>query len=290
MSRIKHTWVSVWLLMVMLYAGIAALPVLASDYYQSDESGSATPPSSIDSISVSSEDVEIPADSLDSFFDLILSTFEDTDALTPAGNLTLVDDILEPDNYSSFESVENTQQNKEFITVQSKSGAYFYIIIDRSSGTDNVYFLNLVDEADLMALMDDAEKQPEPTALTCTCKDKCYTGHVDTSCALCAVNLTACQGKEEVKETSKPETTPEPETDPQDTTKQKSKTGSIVAIVLILALGGGAAFYFLKIKGGKKPQTKGKDVLDDYDFVEDDDVEYASETESEQETETETEE
>lgn len=288
MSSIKHTRISVWLLLVMLVAVIASTPALA-DYYQSDESGGAAPPSSIDSITVSSEEVEIPADSLDSFFDLILSTFPESDALTPDGNLTLVDDILQSDNYSSIESVENEQQNKEFITVQSKSGAYFYIIIDRSSGTDNVYFLNLVDEADLMALMDDGEKQPEPTALTCTCKDKCYTGHVDTSCALCTVNLTACQGKEEVKETPKPEATPEPETDTEkDSAKPKSKTGSIVAIVLVLALAGGAAFYFLKIKGGNKPQTKGKDQLDDYDFVEDEDEpEYEEETESEQETDAE---
>lgn len=285
MSSIKRFQIPVWLLSVMLCMVIAATPALA-DYYQSDESGGASPPATIDSITVSSEEVEIPAGSLDSFFDLILSTFEETDALTPSGNLTLVDDILQSDNYASVEGVENEQKNKEFLTVQSKNGNYFYLIIDRSSGTENVYFLNLVDEADLMALMDGDTKEPEPTALTCTCKDKCYTGHVDTSCALCAVNLTACQGKEEVKETPKPEATPEPQSETQNPHKEKSKTGSIVAILLVLALGGGGAFYFLKIKGKNKPQTKGKDDLDDYDYVQgDDDEEQEQEMETEEESE-----
>lgn len=262
------------LLTAIIFMAVSTIPTLAAEYYQSDESGEATPPASIDSITVSSEEVEIPADSLDSFFDLLFSSLFGSETLTPAGNMTLVDDILESDDYFS---VENEQQTRQFITVQTRNGNYFYIIIDRSGDSENVYFLNLVDEADLLALIDDDVEEPEPTALICTCQDKCYTGHVDTSCALCAVNLTACQGKEPVRETTSPEPSPEV----GEETQSKSNAKGMIAVILVLAIAGGAAFYFLKIKGGTKPQTKGHDKLDEYDYGEDDE-EYEAETEDEQ--------
>lgn len=62
-------------------------------------------------------------------------------SLTPDGNMTLVDDYV----------IGDTQ----YITVQTKSGNYFYIIIDRSGETENVHFLNKVDEADLLPLLDE---------------------------------------------------------------------------------------------------------------------------------------
>ena len=64
--------------------------------------------------------------------------------LTPDGNLSLIDDI-------EGEAAED----KQFIIVQSKNGNYFYIIVDRAAeGENTVHFLNQVDEADLMALME----------------------------------------------------------------------------------------------------------------------------------------
>lgn len=69
--------------------------------------------------------------------------------LTPDGNLTLVDD------YGSVEA-----GGKQFITVVTKKGNYLYIIIDRDdNGTEIVHFLNMVDEADLLALMDEDEQK-----------------------------------------------------------------------------------------------------------------------------------
>ena len=72
---------------------------------------------------------------------------DDTRPLTPNGNLTLVDDIG-----------AQAGQGRQFITLVTKSGNYFYLIIDRNDkGEENVHFLNMVDEEDLFALMD--EKQ-----------------------------------------------------------------------------------------------------------------------------------
>lgn len=73
---------------------------------------------------------------------------ENLDPLTPDGNLTLVDDIT------------SEKTGKQFITVVSKNGNHFYIIIDRDDeGENTVHFLNLVDEADLLNLMDEEDAQ-----------------------------------------------------------------------------------------------------------------------------------
>ena len=113
-----------------------------------------------------------------------------SDALTPDGNLTLIDDIG-----------SSTKVGKQFITLESKNGNVFYMIIDRDDeGEETVHFLNQVDEADLMALTGEEE-----TPATCSCTTKCVAGTVNTSCPVCAVNMTECVGKE-----AKPEVPTEP--------------------------------------------------------------------------------
>lgn len=171
-----------------------------------------------------------------------------SDALTPDGNLTLIDDIG-----------SSTKAGKQFITLESKNGNTFYLIIDRDDeGEETVHFLNQVDEADLMALTGEEE-----TPATCSCTKKCVAGTVNTSCPVCAVNMTECVGKE-----AKPEVPTEPTEPAAEEPEEKSGVGGILVVLLIVALGGGVAFYIFKQKKAK-PQTKGSADLDDYDYGED---------------------
>lgn len=173
-----------------------------------------------------------------------------SDALTPDGNLTLIDDIG-----------TSTKAGKQFITLESKNGNVFYMIIDRDDeGEETVHFLNQVDEADLMALTGEKE-----TPSVCSCTTKCVAGTVNTSCPVCAVNMTECVGKE-----AKPEVPAEPTEPAAEEPEKKSGVGGILVVLLIVALGGGAAFYIFKQKKAK-PQTKGSADLDDYDYGEDED-------------------
>lgn len=173
-----------------------------------------------------------------------------SDALTPDGNLTLIDDIG-----------TSTKAGKQFITLESKNGNTFYLIIDRDDeGEETVHFLNQVDEADLMALTGEEE-----TPAVCSCTTKCASGAVNTSCPVCAVNMTECVGKE-----TKPEVPTEPTEPTAEEPEKKSGVGGILVVLLIVALGGGATFYIFKQKKAK-PQTKGSADLDDYDYGEDED-------------------
>ena len=184
-----------------------------------------------------------------------------TAPLTPEGNLTLVDDI----------KVEESS-DKQFVTLQSKNGNYFYLVIDRAGDKENVYFLNLVDEADLMALIEDKDKKTEPPKV-CTCSEKCETGKVKSDCPLCVNDLNQCVGK-----TTKPaETAPE----------KKSNTGSLLIILLLIG-GLGGAFYFFKTLKSKQ-KTKGDIDPLDYDYDEDEDDNNATEEKYETEDDAESE-
>lgn len=232
----------------------------------------------------SGEDTETPSFSLDldmiaGLLDMFGGLFGDMgetggneNALTPDGNMTLIDDI------GSTE-----ESGKQFITVQTKNGNVFYLIIDRDDeGEYTVHFLNQVDEADLMALMEDGEEETE--APTCSCTDKCNVGAINTACPICLIQISECKGVEpEPVEPTEP-TNPEPSTDDGEE-KGGGNIGMIVLVLVILAGGGGAAFYFLVLKK-KGKTTRVPSEIDDFDL---EDEEYLIEEDTDTDTADETE-
>ena len=149
-------------------------------------------------------------------------TEQNVGPLTPEGNLTVVDD------YQTTFSDGTAQQ---FITLVSKSGAYFYLIIDRAAdGDQTAHFLNMVDEADLLALMDE-EDIPEP----------------------------------EPEPAPAPEPEPLPEPEPEE---GEDGAGKFVLVLLVLAGIAGGAYFWLKMQQRKREAEENKPDPD-ADYCED---------------------
>lgn len=173
-------------------------------------------------------------------------------ALSPDGKLSLIDDIGSA-----------AKNGKQFITVETKNGNVFYLIIDRDDeGKETVHFLNQVDEADLLTLMEDGETVAP--AAVCTCTAKCKAGAVNTNCPVCKTNMTECSGPEPQE--------PQPEEPEAPEKETKSGAGGLIVFLLVALAGGGAALYYFKFRK-PKAETTGSDDLGEYDFGEDEDLE-----------------
>ena len=200
---------------------------------------------------------ELPAEDATNDSNVVVEETEDSPALTPDGNAALVDDFGD---------------NKQLITVTTKAGNYFYILIDRANEDKEtaVHFLNQVDEADLMALMEDGQSAEKPPVV-CNCTEKCEAGAVNTKCEVCSTDMTGCTGKK-----------PEPPKEPTEPEKKEPAGLNPAVLLLVLAVMGGAAFaYFKFIKG--KANHKNNSNPDDYDYEDGEELPDEEETELEDE-------
>ena len=195
--------------------------------------------------------------------DVVTVTDEESAALTPEGNLTLVDDYHT--NYSDG-------SGQQFITLVSKSGNTFYLVIDRNAkGQQTVHFMNLVDEADLLALMEEEDADA-------------YTAEKE---AAAQAEQDRLKAEEEAKKAAEEAATAAP---PKEN-KVTKYAGAFLGVVTLIALAAGGGFYFYRQQMQKKKAEK--EALDpDADYTEDKgdfdiptDVPDEDETPDEQDTE-----
>ena len=156
-------------------------------------------------------------------------------------------------NSHTLDVLYSAATNKQFITLQSKSGNTFYLVIDYDKPIDEeaemyeTYFLNLVDERDLLALMSDEEKEEMPTPTP-----------------------------EIIYVTPEPTAVPVPTAAPteQEKTDKPSQMTAIIALVGIVALAIIGVVVFKKNKNG------GSKMMSDNDFdLRDDDADESEQRE-----------
>ena len=136
---------------------------------------------------------------------------------TPSGTGTVVDNATDEDG-------------KEFFTITTPAENVFYLIIDRQRGTENVYFLNAVTEADLLALAELPEEIATPTPTPAP----------------------------DPEPTSEPTAPPEPEA--------KGGVGSLLLVLAMALIGGGAAFYFKVYRPKQQKAVESEDDMEYGDF------------------------
>lgn len=136
------------------------------------------------------------------------------------GNGQLLDDKTDDDT-------------KQFLTVQTKNGNTFFLVLDRSSHTENVYMLSMIDENDLAEFIEDTDIQGEKETET--------------------PQVVIPETEEKAVET-------EPEAEPE---KQQGSvnTGAFLVLSLLL-IGGIGGFYYLKVVKPKKDgeEADGEDL------------------------------
>ncbi len=197
--------------------------------------------------------------------DIVTVTDETSGALTPEGNLTLVDDYHT--NYSDG-------SGQQFITLVSKSGATFYLVIDRNAkGQQTVHFMNLVDEADLLALMEEEDADA-------------YTAEKE---AAAQAEQDRLKAEEEAKKAAE-EAAASGTEQPKENKVTKIASGFLGVVVLIALAAGGGFYAFTKQKQKKQAEKEALDPDANYtedkgDFEIPTDVPDEDETPDEQDTE-----
>ncbi len=161
--------------------------------------------------------------------------------------------------------------NKQFVTLETKDGTVFYLVIDYDSPVNEeeeqyqTYFLNLVDAADLATLVGEEDAEPEEEAPPlCSCRDRCQVGKIDTTCPVCTADFTACLGEEPEPE---PEPEPVPEVQQPVEEPKEGSSSAVAAVILLLVILAGGAVFVVKLLRRKEKTPSRPPEDDDEDYV-----------------------
>ena len=162
--------------------------------------------------------------------------------------------------------------NKQFVTLETKDGTVFYLVIDYDSPINEeeeqyqTYFLNLVDAADLAALVGEEDAEPEEEAPPlCSCRDRCQVGKIDTTCPVCTEDLTACLGEE--PEPEAPEELENPQPEPEAEEPEDDSSSAVAAVILLLVILAGGAVFVVKLLRRKEKTPSRPPEDDDEDYM-----------------------
>ncbi|UFH63456.1 DUF4366 domain-containing protein [Clostridium cadaveris] len=180
----------------------------------------------------------------------------ETPAPEPEPTIEPGEGFEEEGNLVTRDLLYDEHTNKQFITVQTAGGSTFYIVIDYDKPVDEegeqyeTYFLNMVDEADLLAAAEAAGVEQA----VCSCSEKCAAGAVNTDCPVCSLKIAECVGVE-------PEPEPAETEEPAPEEAEPETDGNMGTLLLILAVAviGGAAVYFKVIRPKRQKDSEPED-------------------------------
>lgn len=138
-----------------------------------------------------------------------------------------------PDGTGTVVDNATDEDGKEFFTITTADEAVFYLVIDRQRSTENVYFLNAVTVSDLMALAEQDQKPEAPPPVT------------------------------------EPDPEPEPDPAPEPEPQKSGGAGMLLAALAVLALGGGAGWYFKIYRPKQQRAAEPEEDHADYDEPDD---------------------
>lgn len=144
------------------------------------------------------------------------------DSFSVPGNGQLADDFSE-------------DESKQFLTIQTKNGNTFFMVLDRSSNAENVYMLSMIDENDLAEFLEEEKETEKKTP---------------------SIILPETETKPEVKE---------PEKEVKVEKDGGMSAGAMLAVVIFLIGGVGGFYYFKVLKPKQDEEESDGEDLEFYD-------------------------
>jgi hypothetical protein len=200
-----------------------------------------------DSVTVPNPYYQGPSDAADSFDTAVASSPSSIDAAQPESDSDEAaaegDAAVSGENAFTLDGNGTVQDNatdqdgKEFFAITTEDGTVYYLVIDRQRGTENVYFLSPVSLDDLTGLAQagDGSVQATPEAVT--------------------------QG-------AAMQAAPTPsgisEAEAEGPAQSGGSPGTLIFILIAMAVAGGAGYYF-KIVKPRKRTSEDEEYIDEYE-------------------------